>query len=221
MTATARDNESIVGDECHIVARSSDGPRGNPVIPEEELNDYPNLILLCKTHHKLVDDQANTYTVEKLKVIKHRHEKWVRETLQHATGVKRNHGIFLSRILTGKEALSIVIGAEAYEFDYDEPNDIDELELICSFLQTLQDWGEFGEDLEISARAKAGFDLTREIEELDESGFAVFGASQTQAFKAGDGSLNLSVATIRVVRKENSNILKFAEKDVNDLGSII
>ncbi len=66
--------------ECHIVARSRGGPRSE-ALSDKEVDDYKNLILLCPTHHKLIDDQSNEYTVDALRAIKQRHEEWVDETL--------------------------------------------------------------------------------------------------------------------------------------------
>ncbi len=73
---TETDDESIIGDEAHIVARNSDGPRGISDMTSDERDKYDNLILLCRKHHKIVDDQPNYYTVEKLKEIKQQHEVW-------------------------------------------------------------------------------------------------------------------------------------------------
>ena len=58
MAGTPVDDESIVGDECHIVSAVSTGPRHDPEFPREKLNDHANLLLLCKVHHKLIDDQS-------------------------------------------------------------------------------------------------------------------------------------------------------------------
>lgn len=79
--ATETDDESITGDEAHIVAESPDGPRGKSPLTREERNRYDNLLLLCKTEHKQVDDQPGTYTVDVLLNIKAQHEKWVRDSL--------------------------------------------------------------------------------------------------------------------------------------------
>ena len=81
MDATETDDESLIGEECHIVAKSADGPRGDPDFPEDKINKYDNLILLCSVHHKIIDDQSNTFSVEYLKEIKTMHERWVRELL--------------------------------------------------------------------------------------------------------------------------------------------
>jgi tetratricopeptide (TPR) repeat protein len=81
MDASQTDDESLVGEACHIVAQSPTGPRGDPSLTPEQLDHYDNLILLCRNHHKLVDDQWNTYTVQRLLEMKAAHEKWVRERL--------------------------------------------------------------------------------------------------------------------------------------------
>ena len=81
MDASETDDESLIGEECHIVARSPDGPRGDASFPKEKIDKYDNLVLLCRNHHKLIDDRATAYTVEKLKESKSIHEKWVRESL--------------------------------------------------------------------------------------------------------------------------------------------
>jgi hypothetical protein len=82
LDATETDDESIIGEVCHIVANSSSGPRGDSSLPPERRDEYDNLILLCRVDHKRVDDQLNTYTVKRLKEMKATHEEWVRETLE-------------------------------------------------------------------------------------------------------------------------------------------
>lgn len=82
MDATETDDESLVGEACHIVARSEDGPRGKSDLNAEQRDKYNNLILLCNVHHKLIDDQENEYTIEKLNTIKNEHITWVKSKLQ-------------------------------------------------------------------------------------------------------------------------------------------
>lgn len=72
------DPPSIVGDEAHIIAKKENFARGDyDSLTEEQRNDYSNLILLCKIHHKQIDDQPLFYTVERLHEIKNIHEKEV------------------------------------------------------------------------------------------------------------------------------------------------
>jgi hypothetical protein len=56
---------SVIGEEAHIVAQEERGPRGTPPRPSN-IDDYSNLVLLCPTHHKLVDDHPDVYTVQAL-----------------------------------------------------------------------------------------------------------------------------------------------------------
>ena len=75
-------DESIVGDECHIVSTQRIGPRYDSSFPKNNVDLCDNLILLCRLHHKQVDDQHATYTVESLHQIKADHENWVLERLK-------------------------------------------------------------------------------------------------------------------------------------------
>jgi hypothetical protein len=42
-----------------------------------QLDDHTNLILLCKLHHKEVDDNPKRYTIEELRRIKREHRAWI------------------------------------------------------------------------------------------------------------------------------------------------
>ena len=79
---TETDDESLIGEVCHIVGQSPSGPRGCSELSLEQRDKYANLILLCRNHHKLVDDQFSTYTVQRLQETKKAHEQWVSESLQ-------------------------------------------------------------------------------------------------------------------------------------------
>ena len=67
---------AIVSQEAHIVAEKPDGPRGESALTLKERNSYPNLVLLCLEHHKIVDDDPETFTVDALLAMKTAHEKW-------------------------------------------------------------------------------------------------------------------------------------------------
>ncbi len=64
---TSADDESVVGEECHIISEKGRGPRNDPAFPADQIDKPENLILLCCVHHKMIDDQYETYTVELLK----------------------------------------------------------------------------------------------------------------------------------------------------------
>jgi hypothetical protein len=97
--ATDEDDESLIGDAAHIVGEELKGPRGKDPLPLDKRNKYANLILLCKIHHKLVDDQENTYTIAALKKMKLEHEKWVQTSLPgYDTAKQRDHEIYAGYI---------------------------------------------------------------------------------------------------------------------------
>ncbi|MFW5713989.1 MAG: HNH endonuclease, partial [Brevefilum sp.] len=151
-SATNLDPEAVIGDECHINARNSGGPRYDSSLSESYIDSYDNLILLCKVHHKIIDDQPNSYPSAGLKIIKRRHEKWVRDNLLSEEESNKSKKKILSRVQTGKDLLNIVIGSHAYDFDYDEPNGEKEINLISEFLQFAQDYGDIGDSIEFGER---------------------------------------------------------------------
>jgi len=75
-----RDNltlsETNYSDIAHIVAASKNGPRGNDSLPLSRRNEINNLMLACKNHHKLIDDEnfVKDYPKNKLLHFKKDHE---------------------------------------------------------------------------------------------------------------------------------------------------
>ena len=76
---------------CHIEAFSKGGPRYNSKSSDKERNDYPNLILLCKNHHGIVDEKDSNglprYSVTELKAMKQTHEDWFEATRSSAFSI--------------------------------------------------------------------------------------------------------------------------------------
>jgi hypothetical protein len=70
-----------LGEQAHIVAKESEGPRGQSNLTAEERDRYSNLILLCSEHHRVIDNDVAFFSVERLHLIKQEHEQWVEETL--------------------------------------------------------------------------------------------------------------------------------------------
>jgi hypothetical protein len=66
--------ETIVGEICHIKAKSKEGPRHGRSQTPEERHDYDNLILMCGNHHTVIDDDPDAYTVDRLFRMKRDHE---------------------------------------------------------------------------------------------------------------------------------------------------
>ena len=77
------DDTALIGEECHIIAKEKKGPRGDNDMDEESRDLESNLLLLCCNHHKIIDTQVDTYTIEYLRSIKVEHEEWVNSTLDN------------------------------------------------------------------------------------------------------------------------------------------
>jgi hypothetical protein len=121
---TPVDADSVVGDECHIVSGQPGGPRYRMGYDATEHDAVANLILLCKVHHKQVDDQAQTYSADVLRRIRANHEKWVTDRLSPGADgpkpirIRKMEGgdaDVLVRLTSGKEILSqyVVRGGSA------------------------------------------------------------------------------------------------------------
>jgi hypothetical protein len=82
--ATENDEQQVIGIISHIVAHSDNGPRGDPNFPSEDRDKPENLILLCGTHHDMVDVQPNSYSPGDLLRWKTEHETWVDANLSDA-----------------------------------------------------------------------------------------------------------------------------------------
>jgi len=95
---TETDDKSIIGDEAHIVDRKSNGPRGKSDLTPKKRDKYDNLMLLCKNHHKLIDDQPNSYTVKVLHRMKQEHLDWVNQKLNPDIKKQKDEEIYATYI---------------------------------------------------------------------------------------------------------------------------
>jgi hypothetical protein len=66
---------TVTGIICHIKARSKGGPRYDARQTQEERHGFPNLVLMCSRHSKLIDSEPRTYSVELLGEMKAIHER--------------------------------------------------------------------------------------------------------------------------------------------------
>jgi len=70
----------LVGDECHIVGEKPGSPRYVADFPE--IDSYNNRILMCKKHHKIIDENESEYTAEILLKMKKSHEDSIAERMK-------------------------------------------------------------------------------------------------------------------------------------------
>lgn len=219
--STNTDDEAVVGDECHVVSGKGRGPRYDPSFPTGHIDEVDNLVLLCRVHHKMVDDQAETYTVELLSKLKANHEKWVSSKLSEEENIppvkirriKENIPPHLTRITNGRGLIDIVGGACAGSVDHDELNSDAEVSAVGAFAQEMQDWIELSSDLEAGQKVEAAYRMSTMVKELEASGFLVFGAREVQRIEGGVGPPSAwPVARVRIVRTTSPEIIKLNSK---------
>lgn len=72
----AKDEKSMIAKICHIEAASSDGPRFNPDMSDDQRRHFDNLLILCDECHTIIDNPENApqYTVDLLRNWKSQHE---------------------------------------------------------------------------------------------------------------------------------------------------
>lgn len=218
IASTGKDDESVIAEECHIISSKLNGPRHDPSYPLEKLDSYENLILLCRIHHKMIDDQSATFTTTILRQMKLNHELWVSQKLTkkpknkpvRIRRLKQNIPPLLFRLTTGKEVLDLVTNTLSYSFDHDELNSKEEAHIVGGFLQLVQDWGDLSAGLEASDRVRATLSITEYLRELEELGFLIFGGREVALLEGGvqPESSDWTIAILRVLRKENQEIIK-------------
>jgi tetratricopeptide (TPR) repeat protein len=98
--------DTVIGEECHIVARSDDpgiarslsslteGEKARWAELIENRHGYPNRVLMCRVHAKVIDDPDQGFTIAQVVEMKHVHE----------AEVERRHRLPV-------DALPIAIGA--------------------------------------------------------------------------------------------------------------
>jgi nucleoside phosphorylase len=68
------ESRALLGEICHISAAAPGGPRYEPDQTDRERSQDKNLIILCPTHHNLIDKDQVTYTADILRTMKAQHE---------------------------------------------------------------------------------------------------------------------------------------------------
>ena len=118
--------------------------------------------------------------------------------------------------------MTVVGGADAFSFEHDEPSSEAEVELIGSFLQEAQDWGDLSSDLEAGDRVRAAFRMSTILREMEQCGFWVFGGRETQRLEGGFSSAApFPVAILRIVRDTNPEIVRAGGDAKDTLGEQI
>lgn len=188
--AKGGDRDVVLGEEAHIVSEEPNGPRYRPM-PKEEVDIYANLMLLCPSDHKIVDEQVTYYTEQRLQRLKHEHEQWVQYRFSptpppiRVRDPKAGKPITLQRIDAGKELMSVASHKYAIHHDNPEPQSTEEAALMGAFLQSVTDYNDIWDDIGPNGRLQAEFSISEDIAQLREAGLIVYAAAANHTIEGG------------------------------------
>ncbi|MHB8087678.1 MAG: phosphorylase family protein, partial [Anaerolineaceae bacterium] len=113
-----RDSGAMLGEMCHINAASSGGPRYDPAKVDSGQSESDNLIILCPTHHSLVDQDQTTYTAEVLRQMKVQHETRVAAIIDNdSLSIGNQQAVDFARQVAAESVDFAIIVALRKEFD--------------------------------------------------------------------------------------------------------
>lgn len=207
----AEENEFNIGEECHIISSKTNGPRH-----KEGLTDYDvpeNLMLLCRNHHKQIDELHETYTEELLNYVKLNHEGWVRNTLTKAIKSESDDDSpsFLTIVKTGGQLINLLASSYGTSVDYDEVQTEEEAELIGCVSQSLIDYLDLLEIVEPGEHPKLSLQMKEMIDDLEVNGYLLFGQKNIRSVKYGDKKSNITVANFAIKRKDSPDIMGMSD----------
>ncbi|MBI5821400.1 MAG: HNH endonuclease [Verrucomicrobia bacterium] len=67
---------TVTGEICHIKGKRPNTPRYDETQTDDQRHAFENLILLCRVHHKIVDDEPARYDVDLLQEMKEMRERY-------------------------------------------------------------------------------------------------------------------------------------------------
>jgi len=200
-------NEFNIGEECHIISSKLKGPRY-----KEGITDYDtaeNLILLCRNHHKQIDELHETYTEELLNYVKLNHEIWVSSTLNNAIKkeVEQDSLGFLTIVKTGGQLINLLGASYGTSVDYDEVETEEQAELIGRVSQSLVDYLDLLEMVEPGEHPKLSLQMKEMIDDLEANGYLLFGQRHVRIMKFGDKTDRVVVSNFAIKRKDSPDII--------------
>lgn len=202
---TETDDPSVFGEEAHIIGKAKNGPRAKRIA---DIDTYSNLILLCRKHHKQIDDQVEHFTVERLRDIKERHEKWIAslgnpenpDPVRIIPDPTRPVSKVLRLFLTGTSFWNFVDGSNAFYPSWPDGLSEEQNDLVADFFDDLRDWIDVSSDLDtFRARRDAAKALSEHMKALGRAGLFV---GARERFLLVTGGISAEPSTWRAVDVE-------------------
>lgn len=215
--ATDLDPAVVTGMEAHIVSGKRGGPRYRPLEPAE-VDDPANLILLCPTHHAVVDKQDSRCSESQLRQIKGEHERWVRDRGMHTPQLRirdpqADQPTIVHRVATGSQLMGVAGGCEAMQTSSPDRLTPQELDLVAPFLENVADWSDLWDELGPGERLRAEHSITEAVDDLLAAGFVVYVGVCPQVLQGGihtAQSWRLAVLSIVRTHQEPDRLPSYA-----------
>ena len=119
--APEKEANKLIGEEAHIKGDKPAAPRYDPQQSQEDRESYENRVLLCPNHHVVIDADPETWTVDKLREIKAKHEQQIvdnrqfptlmddlKKLVQQYTGSDEDLGLSVPEIIEDRKDIQIV-----------------------------------------------------------------------------------------------------------------
>lgn len=206
---TRLDAAAVLGEECHIVAQSRGGPRSGQLGAGVNGDSYDNVVLLCGSDHKRVDDQPDHYTSDLLRQIKLDHEKWVAQRLvEHRMPQWRivddsNKAGQLELIETGRQLWNLVADTMASDVNYPDSGDAAQAKVIADLLSHMEDWIDIRDALNLGDVVRVQTELTEHIEHARTQGLALYVGVRMQEIDVDGQRSPWPLAVIRFFRADD------------------
>jgi hypothetical protein len=160
---TDKDHESIIAEMAHIKGEKPNAARYDPDMTAKERNSYDNLILVCRIHHKIIDDQEDTYTVEKLHDFKRKHEASIQNCTEREmpnvtfVEIKSITSYLISYPVTTGDSMTIITPKDKIKKNALSP--VSELQITHGYLQVklVKEFIDKHPDIEFGERLKQHF----------------------------------------------------------------
>lgn len=188
LTKKIDEKHLVLGQECHIRSPKPNGPRYDSGFPIDKLNSPENLILLCRNHHKEVDDFPFKYPIESLEKIKTDHELTIHnrssQEIPQIKVIKSSKHLPAVQITSGLQLIDMASGAAGYAYAFDETEDDEIYDLIKDFLSYIEDL-DIISDVSQSSKLDMARELKKIINDLEHHGYFVFGAIANDRITGG------------------------------------
>ena len=126
--------DTVIGEMAHVIAHSPQGPRGDG---EGNNDSYQNLILLCPTHHQIIDSNPEQYSIERLHQMKKEWEAHVLRQTQNAPRIDINISQVYYMNLPRLAMLSVMNGQDDFDIQLSLPLISNGLDLIRGMILVL------------------------------------------------------------------------------------